>query len=51
MSHKVFASDEEIKYASSILIDGDEFDKEKIDIIKCNESIDIKACPGVSARV
>lgn len=46
MSQKLFASDEEIKYASSILIDGEEFDKEKIDIIKCNESIDIKACPG-----
>ena len=46
MNQKVFASDEEIKYASSILIEDDEFDKEKIDIIKCNESIDIKACPG-----
>lgn len=46
MSQDLFATDEEIKYASSILIDDDKFDIEKINIIKCNKSKDIKACPG-----
>src|SRR5665811_11286 len=46
MGQTEFATNEEIKYASSILIDNEEFDTEKINIIKCNESIDVKACPG-----
>ncbi len=42
-----FANEQEIKYAHDILLQSlPDFDKEKIDIIKCNESRDIKACPG-----
>lgn len=42
-----FANDNEIKYAHDILLSGlPNFDDEKVAIIKCNESKDIKACPG-----
>ncbi len=42
-----FANDNEIKYAHDILLGTlPDFDEEKIKIIKCNESKDIKACPG-----
>lgn len=42
-----FANDEEIRYAHSLLLDGKPFfDQEKIDIIECDESRDVKACPG-----
>lgn len=42
-----FANDLEIKYAHDILLEGlPYFDEEKIKIIKCNDSKDIKACPG-----
>ena len=42
-----FANLEEIKYAHSLLLEGKPFfDQQKIDIIECNESKDIKACPG-----
>ena len=46
MGQTEFATNEEIKYASSILINNEDFDTEKVNIIKCNESIDVKACPG-----
>lgn len=42
-----FANEREIKYAHDILLgELPDFDEEKINIIKCNESKDIKACPG-----
>jgi superfamily I DNA/RNA helicase len=42
-----FATPEEIQYAHSILLNGKpDFEQDKIDIIECNESQDIKACPG-----
>lgn len=42
-----FANDNEIRYAHDILLTGlPDFDNEKVAIIKCNESKDIKACPG-----
>ena len=42
-----FANDNEIKIAHDILLsDAPDFNDEKITIIKCNESKDIKACPG-----
>jgi hypothetical protein len=42
-----FATPEEIKYAHSILLnEKPDFEQDKIDIIECNESRDIKACPG-----
>lgn len=42
-----FANNEEMKYAHSILLNGKPyFDAKKIEIIECNESKDIKACPG-----
>lgn len=42
-----FANDNEIKSAHDILLGTlYDFDEEKIKIIKCNESKDIKACPG-----
>ncbi|GHV49094.1 hypothetical protein FACS1894181_06990 [Bacteroidia bacterium] len=42
-----FAEQEEIKYAHSVLLSGKPFfEDDKIDIIECNESRDIKACPG-----
>jgi superfamily I DNA/RNA helicase len=42
-----FATHEEIEYAHSIILNGKpDFEQDKIDIIECNESQDIKACPG-----
>lgn len=42
-----FAEPEEIQYAHSILLkDKPDFEPDKTDIIECNESRDIKACPG-----
>lgn len=42
-----FANEEEIRYAHSLLLNGKPFfDQQKIDIIECNESKDVKACPG-----
>ena len=42
-----FATEHEIEYAHSILLKGKPFfDSEKIAIIECNETKDIKACPG-----
>lgn len=42
-----FANEEEIRYAHSLLLDGKPFfDQQKIDIIECNETKDVKACPG-----
>ncbi|MGL5013711.1 MAG: UvrD-helicase domain-containing protein [Bacteroidales bacterium] len=42
-----FATFEEIAYAESILLkNGQHFDQPYIDIIECNETKDIKACPG-----
>ena len=40
-------SDEQIKFAESILIDGNEFDAERREFIRClDKSIDLVACPG-----
>lgn len=42
-----FAQPEEIQYAHSILLKNKPyFEQDKIDIIECNESRDVKACPG-----
>lgn len=42
-----FATPEEIKYAESILLPQVKtFEDDKVNIIKCNESKSIKACPG-----
>lgn len=42
-----FAKPEEIQYAHSVLLKGKPyFEPDKIDIIECNESRDVKACPG-----
>ena len=42
-----FAKPEEIQHAHSVLLkDKPYFEQDKIDIIECNESRDIKACPG-----
>ena len=42
-----FATPEEIAYAESILLkEGLHFEQPYIDIIQCNETKDIKACPG-----
>lgn len=42
-----FATDEEITYAEKILLQDDEtFDSERKEVIKCNESRDVVACPG-----
>lgn len=42
-----FAKPEEIQYAHSVLLKGKPyFETDKIDIIECNESRDVKACPG-----
>ena len=42
-----FANIDEIRHAHSILLkDKPFFDSDKIKIIECNESQDIKACPG-----
>lgn len=42
-----FATLDEIKHAHSVLLkDQPFFEQDKIDIIECNETKDIKACPG-----
>lgn len=42
-----FAIDEEIRHAHSILLEGkDYFEEDKLKIIRCNHTKDIKACPG-----
>lgn len=42
-----FAQPEEIQYAHSILLKNKPyFEQDKIDIIECNDSRDVKACPG-----
>ena len=42
-----FASEEDIRYAESLLLSKNQrFEDDKIEIIRCNESKDIKACPG-----
>lgn len=47
MAEKYFASDEEIKRVHDLLLEGKpDFEQDKIDVIKSNESRDIKACPG-----
>lgn len=47
MAKKEFATDPEIKRAHDLLLAGKpDFEKDKVDIIKNNESRDIKACPG-----
>ena len=47
MAKKEFATDPEIKRAHNLLLAGKpDFEKDKVDVIKSNESRDIKACPG-----
>lgn len=47
MAKKEFATDPEIKRAHDLLLAGKpDFEKDKVDVIKSNESRDIKACPG-----
>jgi len=47
MAKKEFATDLEIKRAHDLLLAGKpDFEKDKVDVIKSNESRDIKACPG-----
>ncbi|MEA4809058.1 ATP-dependent DNA helicase Rep [bioreactor metagenome] len=42
-----FATDEEIMYAHSKLLEGENyFEEDKLKIIRCNHTRDIKACPG-----
>lgn len=42
-----FATIEEIRYAHSVLLKNKPFfEQDKIDVIECDESRDIKACPG-----
>ncbi len=44
---RTFATDEEIKWAAKLLIGNeDAFNEEKKAIIKCNETVDVQACPG-----
>lgn len=43
----MFATKDEIAYAHSILLEGKaDFDADKVTIIECDESRDVKACPG-----
>ncbi|WP_320168254.1 UvrD-helicase domain-containing protein [Mangrovibacterium marinum] len=49
MSKEEFATDDEIRHASKVLLPKEHCfmdDEEKVNIIKCNESKDIVACPG-----
>lgn len=47
MSNTLFATDEEITFAEKTLLSSSSsFDSERIDVIKCNESKDVVACPG-----
>lgn len=42
-----FATDDEIRAAHDVLLPGKpDFEDDKLDVIRCNESRDIKACPG-----
>lgn len=42
-----FATDEEIRAAHDVLLPGKpDFEEDKLEVIRCNESRDIKACPG-----
>lgn len=42
-----FATDDEIRAAHDVLLPGQpDFENDKLDVIRCNESRDIKACPG-----
>jgi hypothetical protein len=42
-----FANDEEIQIAHDLLLPGlPDFDEEKLAILKCNTTTDVKACPG-----
>lgn len=42
-----FATDDEIRAAHDVLLPGKpDFEEDKLDVIRCNESCDIKACPG-----
>ena len=42
-----FATDDEIRAAHDVLLPGKpDFENDKLDVIRCNESRDIKACPG-----
>lgn len=42
-----FATDEEITYAEKILLrEENSFDSERVEVIKCNDSRDVEACPG-----
>lgn len=44
---KPFATDEEIRAAHDVLLSGKpDFEDDKLEVIRCNESRDIKACPG-----
>lgn len=47
MSDILFATDEEIAFAEKALLPSNSsFDSERIDVIKCNETKDVVACPG-----
>ena len=42
-----FATDDEIRAAHDVLLSGKpDFENDKLEVIRCNESRDIKACPG-----
>lgn len=47
MSDMLFATDEEITLAEKALLpSSSSFDSERVDVIKCNETKDVVACPG-----
>lgn len=47
MDKKEFATDSDIQRAHDLLLEGKpDFEQDKIEVIKCNESCDITACPG-----
>lgn len=47
MSDMLFATDDEITFAEKALLPSNlSFDSERIDVIKCNETKDVVACPG-----
>lgn len=47
MSDMLFATDEEITLAEkALLLSSSSFDSERVDVIKCNETKDVVACPG-----
>jgi DNA helicase-2/ATP-dependent DNA helicase PcrA len=45
-SSEKFATLNEIKHAASLLINEEDFEPQKINIIECDTTCDIKACPG-----